>query len=118
MVKAQCELMAEGKPYPRSCPVCGLGPCQRSPVEISSPASDGKTDWRKTAFELWRLLDDIDTADDIAKKNDDWYRRRVRYLHKLRFTHLSGPNLQAVYMEYYPADGVMPHNGPPQDREQ
>jgi hypothetical protein len=25
----QCELRAAGKPYPRTCDLCGLGPCQR-----------------------------------------------------------------------------------------
>ena len=28
-MEAQCELKAAGKPYPRTCPVCKLGPCQR-----------------------------------------------------------------------------------------
>lgn len=28
-MKAQCELKAEGLPYPRTCPVCGLGACTR-----------------------------------------------------------------------------------------
>ncbi len=26
---ARCELKAAGEPYPRTCPVCGLGLCQR-----------------------------------------------------------------------------------------
>lgn len=29
---------------------------------------------------LWRLLDDIDTASDMAKANDKWYRARVEMI--------------------------------------
>jgi hypothetical protein len=28
-MEAQCELKTAGKAYPRTCPVCKLGPCQR-----------------------------------------------------------------------------------------
>ena len=34
---------------------------------------------------LWDILDDIDTASDIAKKNDSWYRKRVESLQKKRW---------------------------------
>lgn len=33
---------------------------------------------------LWGLLDDIDTASDIAKNNDRWYRNRVEAIQKKR----------------------------------
>lgn len=36
-MKAQCELKAEGQPYPRTCPKCGLGPCRKHAPE---PLSD------------------------------------------------------------------------------
>ncbi len=29
---------------------------------------------------LWQLLDDIDTAGDMAKDNDKWYRARVEMI--------------------------------------
>jgi hypothetical protein len=31
MTECQQELRAAGRPYPRTCPICGLGPCQRRP---------------------------------------------------------------------------------------
>ncbi|NQY41704.1 MAG: hypothetical protein HRT80_16610 [Henriciella sp.] len=34
---------------------------------------------------LFALLDEIDTADDIAKENDAWFRKRVQYLQRKRF---------------------------------
>ena len=33
---------------------------------------------------LWDILDDIDTASDMAKANDAWYRKRVESLQKKR----------------------------------
>jgi len=33
---------------------------------------------------LWSLLDDIDTAADMAKDNDKWYRARVEAIHGKR----------------------------------
>jgi len=34
---------------------------------------------------LWDILDDIDTASDMAKANDAWYRKRVESLQKKRW---------------------------------
>jgi cytochrome c-type biogenesis protein CcmH/NrfG len=34
---------------------------------------------------LWGILDDIDTASDMAKENDAWYRKRVEALQKKRW---------------------------------
>ena len=34
---------------------------------------------------LWNILDDIDTASDMAKENDAWYRKRVEALQKKRW---------------------------------
>ena len=33
MSQAQCDLKALGLPYPRTCPVCGLGPCTKYPLQ-------------------------------------------------------------------------------------
>ncbi len=41
--------------------------------------------WEEAARFFYSLLDDIDTADDIAKSNDDFYRKRVRHIHNRRF---------------------------------
>ncbi len=40
---------------------------------------------RETVELLWNLLDDIDTASDMAKDNNTWYRSRVEYLQHLRW---------------------------------
>ena len=34
---------------------------------------------------LWRLLDDIDTASDMAKENNEMYRALVEMTHRKRF---------------------------------
>ena len=41
--------------------------------------------WRQRAEFLWVLLDDIDTADDLAKGNERLYRNLVRKYHAKRF---------------------------------
>lgn len=38
-MEAQCELKAAGKPYPRTCPVCGLGPCHRRETRVFANAT-------------------------------------------------------------------------------
>jgi hypothetical protein len=38
---------------------------------------------------LWDIIDDIDTASDIAKADDEWYRRRVEFLQRKRFNHVT-----------------------------
>lgn len=42
-------------------------------------------DWEATARALFDLLDDCDTADDIAKDNDKMFRNLVRRAHQERF---------------------------------
>jgi hypothetical protein len=42
-------------------------------------------DWKMIALHLFYLLDDIDTASDIAKENDKLYREYVEKLHRKRF---------------------------------
>ena len=37
------------------------------------------------AMFLFDILDDIDTASDVAKDNHNWYRLRVEHLHCKRF---------------------------------
>lgn len=41
------------------------------------------------ALQLFRLLDDCDTADDIAKDNDKLFRNLVRNAHQARFKYAS-----------------------------
>lgn len=42
-------------------------------------------DLKYVSFYLWKLLDDIDTVDDIAKGDDQVYRHLVRNIQKRRF---------------------------------
>ena len=46
---------------------------------------DTVTGWQDIAKKLFCALDDIDTADDIAKDNEKLYRNLVRKAHKVRF---------------------------------
>lgn len=39
----------------------------------------------ETAQFLWKLLDDIDTASDIAKGDDNYYRGMVERIQRRRF---------------------------------
>lgn len=43
------------------------------------------SDWETIARALFDILDDIDTADDLAKSNEALYRQLVRCHHKRRF---------------------------------
>jgi hypothetical protein len=40
---------------------------------------------REKSLKLWMLLDDVDTADDIAKADDALYRSLCRQAHKKRW---------------------------------
>jgi len=42
-------------------------------------------DYEEIAQFLFCLLDDIDTASDMAKGDHEFYRKRVEYLHRRRF---------------------------------
>lgn len=41
-------------------------------------------DWKSIAYALYGLLDDIDTAGDMAKDNDKLYRSLVKRAHEKR----------------------------------
>lgn len=58
------------------------------------PRELSQEQWAAVAWELFTALDDIDTADDIAKGNDSLYRSMVRNAHKKRFRwhHLFDPD--------------------------
>ena len=48
---------------------------------------------RAKSLKLWMLLDDIDTADDIAKADDAIYRSLCRQAHKKRWDVLTGDDV-------------------------
>ena len=48
---------------------------------------------RDKSLKLWMLLDDVDTADDIAKADDAIYRSLCRQTHKKRWDVLTGDDV-------------------------
>ena len=72
-----------------SCPQCGrlMFPLKEREADLSVPCSAGlgvplgeekdPDKLRDMAAKLWKMLDDIDTASDIAKSNDVFYRKMV-----------------------------------------
>lgn len=48
---------------------------------------------REKSLRLWMLLDDVDTADDIAKSDDAVYRSLCRQAHQKRWAVMTGDEL-------------------------
>jgi len=51
---------------------------------------------REKSLRLWMLLDDVDTADDIAKADDVVYRSLCRQAHAKRWSVLNGDEVDAA----------------------
>jgi hypothetical protein len=51
---------------------------------------------REKTLQLWMLLDDIDTVDDIAKADDAVYRSLCRQAHAKRWFVLTGDEVDAA----------------------
>jgi len=51
---------------------------------------------REKTLQLWMLLDDVDTADDIAKSDDDVYRSLCRQAHAKRWAVLTNDEVDAA----------------------
>ena len=51
---------------------------------------------REKSLQLWMLLDDVDTADDIAKADHDVYRSLCRQAHEKRWFVLTGDEVDAA----------------------
>jgi hypothetical protein len=68
-----------------------------SPIALEHDDTFGKplceiddVEWLRNSVEiLWQLLDNIDTADDVAKDNDKGYRRIARHNMAKRFAVLT-----------------------------
>lgn len=52
--------------------------------------------WREKAYRLWMLLDDVDTADDIAKADDKLYRGICQQAQAERWHHMTGDEIDAA----------------------
>ncbi len=59
-------------------------------------------DWRRTAYELWRLLDDIDTLDDACRENDAAFRKLTYAKQRKRFGIIAEPIVGELYDAYGP----------------
>ena len=51
---------------------------------------------REKSLRLWMLLDDVDTADDIAKSDDAVYRSLCRQAHQKRWAVMTGDDVDAA----------------------
>jgi hypothetical protein len=51
---------------------------------------------REKSLQLWMLLDDVDTADDIAKADDAIYRSLCRQAHQRRWNVLTGEEVDTA----------------------
>ena len=56
----------------------------------------GVKDEREKSLRLWMLLDEVDTADDIAKSDDAVYRSLCRQAHQKRWAVLTGDEVDAI----------------------
>jgi hypothetical protein len=55
-----------------------------------------RADEREKSLKLWMLLDDIDTADDIAKTDHDTYRRLCHNIQQKRWAVLNESEVDAA----------------------
>ena len=55
-----------------------------------------RADEREKSLQLWMLLDDVDTADDIAKTDELIYRSLCRQAHAKRWSLLNGDEVDAA----------------------
>ena len=53
---------------------------------------------REKSLQLWLLLDDVDTADDIAKADDAFYRALCRQAHEKRWAVLNTDEVEAAIL--------------------
>jgi len=59
---------------------------------------------REKLYHLWKIIDDIDTADDMCKENDKCYRNMVSKLQRSRWEVLSEEEVDLLYKDYFTWD--------------
>jgi hypothetical protein len=64
--------------------------------ELEAFADLVRADEREKSLQLWMLLDDVDTADDIAKTDEAIYRSLCRQAHAKRWSLLNGDEVDAA----------------------
>ena len=60
-----------------------------------------KYDKEKAIYELWKIIDDIDTASDVAKNNDKFYRKLVEEYQAKRHQIVEEKYIDRLYEKYY-----------------
>ncbi len=58
----------------------------------------------KQIYELFRLLDDIDTAGDMFKEDHKGYRKYVEGKQKQRWYHINEKQVNELYERFYPKE--------------
>jgi tRNA nucleotidyltransferase/poly(A) polymerase/DNA topoisomerase IB/2'-5' RNA ligase len=56
-------------------------------------------------YELWKIIDDIDTAGDMAKSDDALYRNLVQRYQAQRFDVVPDARVEKLYDRFYPVEG-------------
>lgn len=63
-------------------------------------------DQDKKIYELYKLLDDIDTASDVFKGNHEGYTKFVNKWHNKRFEIIDEAASDRLYAEYYNSNNI------------
>ena len=62
----------------------------------------------KIIYELWKLLDNIDTMSDMYKSNYQAFNEQVYIEQQKRWKLLSEKEVDELYTKYHPTDEVKP----------
>ena len=68
-----------------------------------SPKTKGMTNGRQI-YELWKLLDDIDTASDIFKEDYEAFAEHVYRIQRKRFEIVPESEVDILYDQFYPKE--------------
>jgi len=60
--------------------------------------------WRRATYLLYRLLDNIDTYDDMCGDDDSKFRELARIMNKLRWTVLNDDEADDLYKQFWGTD--------------
>lgn len=73
------------------------------------PQSDvTEIDKDRVIYQLWKIIDDIDTIGDVAKGNDKLYRKFVEQKQRSRFDVIPEPIIDQLYDKYYAQPETFP----------
>lgn len=123
--QCQRDLQAAGKPYPRTCAICGLGPCKRHlPLHLNIPQPTNsmtnteqealiaeRDSWRKCAARLKRAAEYITNNGYAELPLSSEYKTDARYTWPKRMANCKD-QLEAALAEYTRcAEGVATSGG-------